>query len=584
MLQCVIWALSKVRRCGRLGYRIFGWGKQASGSFTRSAGGAQCRHLWTPFRSEQPPGAAGDGGHSVTTNALRAIFVIVPLAIVATIFSCLLAQSRNRRRHAEEANLRQTEMLQKEIAAHTTTHAELQRAKDAAESANAAKTRYLVAVSHEIRSPLNAIYGYAQLLEREGAMPPVEAAGVIRRSAEHLTNLVEGLLDISRVESGVLKFRQDIVRLPALLDHVVDMFRMQAAARGLTLDYVVESRLPPYVRTDEKRLRQILINLLSNAIKYTERGGATLTVRYRSQMALIEVKDTGIGIPPEDIERIFEPFERGSSPDAAMQPGIGLGLAITRVLAGILGGEVTATSEVGHGSSFQLRILLPEPMAPPASAAAYDRVTGYRGARKTILVIDDNPAQITVVQHLLRPLDFAVFAATSGAEGLALAERCSPDLVLLDIQIPGSNGWEIAARLRASLGQRLQIVMVSANAHEFKAGGDGGSSHDAFISKPVDLDALLDTIGRRLDLSWIVTADEAAGRETSMPGKLPETAGPFLTNLRHCIKLGHVRAIGMVLTDLEAEIPESASAVAEMRRYLSDFDLRALTRAVDNVG
>jgi signal transduction histidine kinase/DNA-binding NarL/FixJ family response regulator len=520
----------------------------------------------------------------VTANAIRAVFVIVPAGIIAAVFSRLLALSRNSRRRAEEANRRQTEMLHQEIAAHTATHAELQRAKDAAESANAAKTRYLVAVSHEIRSPLNAIYGYAQLLEREGAMPPAEAAGVIRRSAEHLTNLVEGLLDISRVESGVLKFRQDVVRLPALLDHVVDMFRMQAAAKGLVLDYVVEGRLPPYVRTDDKRLRQIMINLLSNAIKYTERGGATLTVRYRSQMALIEVKDTGIGIAPEDLDRIFEPFERGSSPDAATQPGIGLGLAITRVLAGILGGEVTVTSELGRGSSFQLRILLPEPMTPPASAAAYDRVTGYRGDRKTILVIDDNPAQITVVQHLLRPLDFAVFAATGGAEGLALAERCSPDLVLLDIQIPGQNGWEIATQLRGMLGQRLRIVMVSANAHEFKAGGDGGSSHDAFLSKPVDLDALLDTIGRQLDLSWIVTVDEAPGREAPAHDKLPKAADPFLADLRRYIKVGHARAIGMVLTDLETEVPESASAVAEMRRHLGDFDMRALTRTLDNVG
>ena len=533
-------------------------------------------------------GVAGEKGSPVTANALRAVFVGMPIAVVASVFLWLLILARNSRRAAEQRNRRQTEMLQAEIAAHTETHAALQRAKEAAESANAAKTRYLVAVSHEIRSPLNAIYGYAQLLEREGTMPPAEAAGVIRRSAEHLTNLVEGLLDISRVESGVLKFRQDIVRLPALLDHVVDMFRMQAAAKGLSLDYVVDSRLPPFVRTDEKRLRQILINLLSNAIKYTQQGGATLTVRYRSQMALIEVKDTGIGIPPEDLDRIFEPFERGSSPDAATQPGIGLGLAITRVLAGILGGDVTATSEPGRGSNFQLRIMLPEPMVAPTGAAAYDRVTGYRGERKTILVIDDNPSQITVVQHLLRPLDFTVFTAAGGAEGLALAERCSPDLVLLDIQMPGCNGWEVAAQLRSTFGKRLRIVMVSANAHEFRAGGDGHSSHDAFVSKPFDLDALLDTIGRQLDLIWIVSA-EAAGSAaatgaTSTSGKLPEAAAPFLATLRQYVKVGHVRAIGTALSDLETEIPESAAAVSEMRRHLGDFDLRALTRVLDDVG
>ncbi|HEX8418504.1 MAG TPA: HAMP domain-containing sensor histidine kinase, partial [Sphingomonas sp.] len=179
------------------------------------------------------------------------------------------------KRSAEGECRQQTQMLQDEIAAHRRTHDELGRAKEAAEAANAAKTRYLVAVSHEIRSPLNAIYGYAQLLERDDAIPPAEAGGVIRRSAEHLTNLVEGLLDISRIESGVLQLRRDVVRLPALLDHIVDMFRMQAAAKNLTLDYKIEGRLPPFVRTDEKRLRQILINLLSNAIKYTQVGGAT---------------------------------------------------------------------------------------------------------------------------------------------------------------------------------------------------------------------------------------------------------------------------------------------------------------------
>jgi signal transduction histidine kinase/DNA-binding NarL/FixJ family response regulator len=530
------------------------------------------------------PGAAVEAGGRMTPSALRPALLFVPVAILAGILSWLLLLVRSSRRAAERENRRHTEMLQQEIAAHRETYAELQRAKEAAESANAAKTRYLVAVSHEIRSPLNAIYGYAQLLERDGAMPPAEAAGVIRRSAEHLTNLVEGLLDISRVESGVLKFRQDIVRLPAVLDHVVDMFKMQAAAKGLTLDYVVEGRLPPFVRTDEKRLRQILINLLSNAIKYTEQGGATLTVRYRSQTATIEISDTGIGIAADDLERIFEPFERGSAPEAAAQPGIGLGLAITRVLAGILGGEVTATSELGRGSRFQLRLMLPEPMVAPPSAEAYDRVTGYRGDRKTILVIDDNPAQIAVVEHLLRPLDFALCTATGGAEGLALARDYPPDLVLLDIQMPGSNGWDIAAQLRAAFGARLRIVMVSANAHEFRAGGDGSANHDAFLSKPVDLDALLDTIGRQLDLTWIVSADQAAAAEAKAPARLPAAAAPFLASLRRYIKVGHVRAIGMVLTDLEAEIPESGPAVAAMRRHLGNFDLRALTRTLDDVG
>ena len=517
----------------------------------------------------------------MTPNALLDIGGVA--AILGTGLVALSVFLVRNRRAAELKRLRDAQMLRDERAAHAATNAELLRAKEVAEAANAAKTRYLVAVSHEIRSPLNAIYGYAQLLERDDAIPPIEAGGVIRRSAEHVTNLVEGLLDISRIESGVLKLRQDVVRLPALLDHIVEMFRMQATAKGLSLDYRVEGRLPAFVRTDEKRLRQILINLLSNAIKYTDTGGATLTVRYRSQMALVDVVDTGIGIAADDLERIFEPFERGSAPESALQPGIGLGLSITRLLARILGGEVTVSSELGRGSRFRLQILLPEPMTPPVGVPAYDRIVGYRGDSKTILVIDDNFAQQTVVQHLLRPLNFVVFAATSGADGLALAERCAPDLVLLDIQMPGSSGWEVAARLRAALGRSLRIVMVSANAHEFRAGNDGQSAHDAFLSKPVDLDALLDTIGHQLGLAWIV-ADDRAPDLGHASAALPAAAEPFLDGLRHHVKLGHVRAIETALAELEAAVPDSAGAVADMRRLLGAFDLRSLARRLDDVG
>ena len=244
---------------------------------------------------------------------------------------------------------------------------------------------------------------------------------------------------------------------------------------------------------------------------------------------------------------------------------------------------MTVSSELGRGSRFRLQILLPEPMTPPVGVPAYDRVVGYRGDSKTILVIDDNFAQQTVVQHLLRPLNFVVFAATSGADGLALAERCAPDLVLLDIQMPGSSGWEVAARLRAALGRSLRIVMVSANAHEFRAGNDGQSAHDAFLSKPVDLDALLDTIGHQLGLAWIV-ADDHAPDLGHASAALPAAAEPFLDGLRHHVKLGHVRAIETALAELEAAVPDSAGAVADMRRLLGAFDLRSLARRLDDVG
>lgn len=508
------------------------------------------------------------------------LIAFIVLAIVAAVAIRFLIGAR---RKSAAAQVVHAERLDDEIAAHRRTHDELEQAKQVAEAANAAKTRYLVAVSHEIRSPLNAIYGYAQLLERADAIAPVEAGGVIRRSAEHLTNLVEGLLDISRIESGVLELRRDIVRLPALLDQVVEMFQMQAAAKNLTLKYIVDGRLPRFVRADEKRLRQILINLLSNAIKYTQVGGATMTVRYRSQTATIEITDTGMGIAPEDLELIFEPFERGSSPDAAMQPGIGLGLAITRVLARILGGEITVSSVPGKGSSFRLHMLLPEPMEAPAGAPTHDRVVGYDGERKKILIIDDNRSQLIVVQRLLGPLGFDVAVASDGVEGLALAACVLPDLVLLDIQMPECNGWDVAHQLRAIHGKAVKIVMVSANAHEYRVGGDGASDHDAFLSKPVDLDALLDAIGRQLSLRWIAGPDELVSPvTTATPARLPAAAEPYLADMRHYVKVGHVRAIATLLNDLETNVPGSVEAVADMRRLLEEFDLRALARRIDD--
>lgn len=463
---------------------------------------------------------------------------------------------------------------------------ELRRAKEAAEAANEAKTRYLVAVSHEIRSPLNAIYGYAQLLERDGGICPVEAGGVIRRAAEHLTNLVEGLVEISRIESGILEVTPEVVQLPSLLEHVMDMFRMQAKAKGITLHYEEKGRVPRFVRTDEKRLTQILINLLSNAIKYTAQGRVTLSVSYRSQVAELDVCDTGIGIAPEDLELIFNPFERGSSPQAALQPGLGLGLAITRALSRILGGEVIATSLPGVGSRFRFRIFLPEPFTPPAQPADYRQLVGYQGPRRTILVVDDQLSQLNILDSLLRRLDFTVYAAGNGAEGLALAERCRPDLVLLDIHMPGISGWDVAARLRTAYGDAIRIIMVSANAYEAPVTGEGATHHDAFVTKPVDLKKLLAVIGRELKLSWDLAGDHPRAPAPQpqlqvLAPVLPAEAGAAFRQIRQLAEAGDIRAVEAALNALETDLPASAEVVVVMREYVGNFDLRSVIKLLN---
>ncbi len=465
---------------------------------------------------------------------------------------------------------------------HAATLAELERAKLSAEAANEAKTRYLVAVSHEIRSPLNVIYGYAQLLERDDTLSGAEVGTIIRRSAEHVTNLVEGLLEISRIESGVLTIRSDLIDIRGLFDHIVDMFRMQAAAKGLTLTLDIDDRLPAQVKADEKRLRQILINLVSNAIKYTQSGSVAVKVRYRSQVADIEVRDTGIGIAAGDLDRVFEPFERGNSAEAQSQPGIGLGLAITRVLASVLGGDIAVESMPGVGSSFRFRIMLPAPMVPSRAPMQGARVTGYAGPPRTVLVIDDDPAQRAILQALLAALGFVVHTAANGTAGLLLAERTSADIVLLDIQMPGLSGWDVAARLRATHGKALRIVMVSADVHELHIGGESRSNHDAFVTKPVELDALISLIGTQLDLRW----DEAAVPDiprtpTALP-PLPAAALPFLDRLRDLARIGHVRGLESALDMFEQTIPTAAPLVAVLRRQLIDLDLASFQKTLDD--
>lgn len=519
---------------------------------------------------------------AAVTTTLWIVFVV--LTALGGMVAASVARADGRRRAAERESRRRTAMLEAEIAAHTETGAKLARASEAAEAANEAKTRYLVAVSHEIRSPLNAIYGYAQLLERDEVMSGAEAGRVIRRSAEHVTNLVEGLLEISRIESGVVTLRKDVVDVRALFDGVVDMFRMQAVSKGLTLDLELSDRLPRFTRTDEPRLRQMLINLLSNAIKYTEAGGARIVVGYRSQVAEIEVRDTGPGIAPEDRERIFQPFERGGDVAAQRQPGIGLGLAITRALARIMGGDIDVTSRPGEGSRFRLRLLLPELANPPADVRERGgRVRGYEGEPRTILVIDDDAAQTGAMRNLLHPIGFTVYTAATGAEGIAIAAAHPIDLVLLDIQMPGLSGWETAARLRAAHGPRLAIVMVSANVHEFHAGSDGTAAHDAFVTKPVDFDALLGVVGTQLGLTWRREGRAADAVATEARGSLPAEAGPALATLRACAKVGDVRGIERALATLARDVPAAAGLVARLRDHAAAFDLRSFVRVLDEV-
>ncbi|WBV42332.1 ATP-binding protein [Pseudoroseomonas cervicalis] len=504
----------------------------------------------------------------------KAFFVLL---VIGGITAWALVLARQSRLVAQEETRRQTSLLMSEIRAHQRTDAALQKAKEAAEAANMAKSRYVIGISHELRSPLNAILGYAQLLERDTAIPERRRDGVrtIRRSGEHLAALIEGLLDISKIEAGRIELYRDEIRFPEFLDQIVQMLRLQAEAKSIAFTFDPPERMPEVVHTDERRLRQILINLLSNAIKFTRAGGVTLRLRFRSEVAEIEVIDTGIGIAEDDLARIFEPFQRGANSHAPSTPGVGLGLTITKTLVEVMGGDIAVWSRLGEGSRFRVRLLLSGKALRPVEAER--PITGRQDAQRplSVLVADDDAAHRALVRDLLEPLGFVVREAADGGECLALARQAAPDLYLLDIAMPGMTGWELAQRLREAEGERVPILMVSANALELAPPREG-QHHDDVLPKPLSLPALLEKIGALLGVTWTF-ADPAPALPA--PGTARLTAAQA-TGLRQLAAIGYVGGLRERLDTLEREAPEAAPAIAELRGYISEYRLDAFLAAL----
>ncbi|PWC29249.1 hybrid sensor histidine kinase/response regulator [Teichococcus aestuarii] len=519
------------------------------------------------------------GSPHLDTAFWKAFFV---LAVIGGIVAWTLVLARQSRLVAQEETRRQTSLLMSEIRAHKRTDAALQKAKEVAERANQAKSRYVIGISHELRSPLNAILGYAQLLERDPAIPERRRDGVrtIRRSGEHLAALIEGLLDISKIEAGRIELYRDEVRLPEFLDQIVQMLRLQAEAKSIAFAFDAPERMPEVVHTDERRLRQILINLLSNAIKFTRAGGVTLRLRFRSEVAEFAVIDTGIGIAEADLARIFEPFQRGENSHAPSTPGVGLGLTITKTLTEVMGGEISVRSTLGEGSTFRVRLLLSGKVGAPVLPER--RVTGRAGARRLdVLVADDDPAHRALIADLLAPLGFTVRLAADGAECLRLAEDRAPDLFLLDIAMPGMTGWELARRLREEALQEAPIIMVSANALELgppPGRRDGTRHHDDVLPKPLSIPALLEKVGVLLGITW--TFAEAEPPPAPPAGAAARLTPAQAANLRQLAAIGYVGGIRERLDALEAECPEAAPAIAVLRGHVSEYRLDAFLAAL----
>jgi CheY-like chemotaxis protein len=394
--------------------------------------------------------------------------------------------------------------------------------------------------------------------------------------------LIDGLLDLARIEAGRLRLDPAPLPMHEFLDDLVRMVAPQAEAKGLAFSLQTSGRVRAYVNADARRLRQILINLLSNAVRFTDHGSVILRLDYRREVARFEVIDTGIGIDAQDQERIFLPFERGSAGRRTGDPGTGLGLTITHLLTQLMGGELTLNSTPGAGSTFTARLYLREISAPATPLTKHGRphrpVTGYYGQRRTLLVVDDQPTQRQMLAGMLMPLGFQIREAASGRECLESVLEYCPDAVLLDVSMDDMDGWQTARRIRAAGVADLPIIMVSANAFENRPEKLAAAGCQGFVDKPVIESELLDMLQRHLQIEWLA---ELALPAWSAPGTVP--TGPvgtypqeLLGEMMRLARLGHVQGLRNALEAAMQRHPECQQEGRQLKLLLERFDLNGL--------
>ena len=528
----------------------------------------------------QQSSPADSASQALLAATLLKVFFI--LLIITGVISWLFVLAHESRRVAQEESNRQNRLLIAEIDAHEQTDQALQQAKEQAEAANLAKSRYLTGISHELRSPLNAVMGYAQLLQQDPHMPAERqsALTVIRRSSEYLADLIEGLLDISKIEAGRLDLQQDAVRLDLLLDQLVNMFRLQAEEKGLDFQFVCPAPLPALVKADEKRLRQILINLLSNAIKYTRQGQVSLSVRYRSGVAEFTVKDSGEGISQDNLERIFMPFERVRLPGSTAS-GTGLGLTISKLLCEIMGGDIRVSSEPGQGSTFQVALLLSSLQQPPVTIQpSKQTISGYKGPIRHILIIDDDAIHRQLIRSLLEPLGFAVSEQGNPLLAIDSLQQTPVDLILLDLSMPGLSGWALLQQIRAQ-GCSLPVIIVSANAGDGKnpqRADHQPAQHDAYVTKPVQLAQLLERIGSLLELDWQSAAEQPApaAKTSASQGIRDSLPATLRAELLRLSAIGHRKGLLELLYQYKSSDSAHASEYQSLIGLAENFQFETI--------
>ncbi|MBK1990393.1 response regulator [Sphaerospermopsis aphanizomenoides BCCUSP55] len=421
-----------------------------------------------------------------------------------------------------ESHLKQlNETLEERVKMRT---AELQRSIEAADAANRAKSEFLANMSHELRSPLNAILGFAQIMTRSQTLglEHQENVGIISRSGEHLLALINNVLDLSKIEAGKTTLNPKNFDLHRLLDDIHDMFQMKAEEKNLQLIMEYEPDLVRYVRTDEIKLRQVLINLIHNAIKFTQTGGISIrvnnhkmTLHPQQTIALsqrdaytlnFEIEDTGAGIAPEELGELFNAFSQTATGRQA-QEGTGLGLPISRQFVSLMGGDMKVKSQVEKGTTFFFNIQV--------TTVNADEITRQQTTRRVIalapnqptyrlLIVDDKPLNRQLLIKLLSPLGFQLQEASNGQEAVNIWETWEPHLIWMDMRMPVMDGYSATQMIKATTkGQATVVIAITASVLEEEKAVVLSAGCDDFLRKPFREEEIFQSMNKHIGVNYI---------------------------------------------------------------------------------